>query len=89
MVAGWPAAAVLGFLVLTGLVMALGISSTARYECDRGRALAGPHVPGAESSNDRGSEGEGPLADAGPRAAAVSAGPQAAVSATLSAAATG
>src|SRR6476661_203209 len=29
---GWPALAVLGFLVLTGVVVVLGTSSTARYE---------------------------------------------------------
>jgi hypothetical protein len=47
----WPAVAVLGFLVFTGLVVALGASSTARYEFERNRAretqqpaapLAGP-----------------------------------------------
>ena len=32
---GWPATAVLGFLVLTGLVVVLGTSSTARYEFER------------------------------------------------------
>ncbi|TFV64068.1 UNVERIFIED_ORG: hypothetical protein E4P37_13570 [Bacillus sp. AZ43] len=32
---GWPAAAVLGFLLLTGVVVALGASSTARYEFER------------------------------------------------------
>lgn len=35
---GWPAMAVLGFLVLTGLVVALGSSSTARYEFQRNDA---------------------------------------------------
>jgi hypothetical protein len=34
----WPAVAVLGFLVFTGLVVALGASSTARYEFERNRA---------------------------------------------------
>lgn len=35
---GWPAAAVLGFLLLTGLVVLLGASSTARYEFERNGA---------------------------------------------------
>ncbi|MCV2490631.1 hypothetical protein OF117_14810 [Geodermatophilus sp. YIM 151500] len=35
---GWPAAAVLGFFVLTALVVALGASSTARYEFERNGA---------------------------------------------------
>jgi hypothetical protein len=35
---GWPAVAVLGFLVLTSLVVVLGSSSTARYEFERNRA---------------------------------------------------
>lgn len=32
---GWPAAAVLGFVLLTGLVVLLGASSTARYEFEK------------------------------------------------------
>ncbi len=35
---GWPAVAVLGFLLLTGVVVALGASSTARYEFERNAA---------------------------------------------------
>jgi hypothetical protein len=35
---GWPTLAVLGFLVLTSLVVILGTSSTARYEFERNRA---------------------------------------------------
>jgi hypothetical protein len=35
---GWPAMAVLGFLVLTGVVVVLGTSSTARYEFERNGA---------------------------------------------------
>jgi hypothetical protein len=35
---GWPAAAVLGFVLLTGLVVLLGASSTARYEFERNGA---------------------------------------------------
>ena len=38
MTVGWPAAAVVGFLVLTGLVVVLGTSSTARYEFERNGA---------------------------------------------------
>ncbi len=34
----WPTLAVLGFLVLTGVVVALGTSSTARYEFERNAA---------------------------------------------------
>src|SRR3954452_2201217 len=36
----WPAVALLGFLVFTGLVVALGSSSTARYEFERNRTRA-------------------------------------------------
>ena len=36
----WPAAAVGGFLLLIGLVIAMGASSTARYEFDRNRVSA-------------------------------------------------
>ena len=39
---GWPAVAVLGFLMLTGVVVALGTSSTARYEFERNRAREQP-----------------------------------------------
>jgi hypothetical protein len=35
---GWPTVAVLGFLVLTGLVVVLGTRSTARYEFERNGA---------------------------------------------------
>jgi hypothetical protein len=31
----WPAVALIGFLVLTGFVIAMGTSSTARYERER------------------------------------------------------
>ncbi|MGY1698966.1 hypothetical protein [Geodermatophilus sp. SYSU D00766] len=38
----WPAVAVVGFLVLTGLVIAMGASTTARYEREqRAAASAG------------------------------------------------
>ncbi|MFD2092743.1 uL10 family ribosomal protein [Blastococcus deserti] len=35
---GWPTMAVLGFLLLTGVVVALGMTSTARYEFERNGA---------------------------------------------------
>ncbi|MCW2701801.1 MAG: uncharacterized protein JWQ45_3336, partial [Blastococcus sp.] len=35
---GWPAMAVLGFMVLTGVVVALGLTSTARYEFEHNGA---------------------------------------------------
>ena len=34
----WPAVTLLGFLVLTALVIAMGTQSTARYERERERA---------------------------------------------------
>src|SRR3954452_14307768 len=39
----WPAVAVLGFVVLTCLVVALGTSSTARYEFEHNGARERPH----------------------------------------------
>ena len=45
----WPVVALVGFLVLTGLVIAMGISTTARYEREQ-RAAA--------SSATRASTGE-------------------------------
>jgi hypothetical protein len=44
----WPAVAVLGFLLFTGVVVALGTSSTARYEFERNGAGA-PHRTAAHS----------------------------------------
>jgi hypothetical protein len=38
----WPAVAALGFLLLTALVIALGVSSTARYDFDRNRVQDAP-----------------------------------------------
>ncbi|SEP26844.1 hypothetical protein [Trujillonella endophytica] len=38
----WPAVTLLGFLVLTGLVIVMGSSSTARYE--RERAASAPRA---------------------------------------------
>jgi hypothetical protein len=40
----WPAVTLLGFLVLTGLVILMGSSSTARYEREQ-RAASAPRVP--------------------------------------------
>jgi hypothetical protein len=37
----WPAVTLLGFLVLTALVIAMGIQSTARYEAEK-RAASAP-----------------------------------------------
>jgi hypothetical protein len=42
----WPAVALIGFLVLTGFVIAFGTSSTARYELERQTADA----PGRQSA---------------------------------------
>jgi hypothetical protein len=36
----WPAVTLLGFLLLTGLVIALGTQSTARYEAEKQRSDA-------------------------------------------------
>ena len=44
----WPAVTLLGFLVLTALVIAMGTQSTARYEREREREATGP-LPGAEA----------------------------------------
>ncbi len=40
----WPAVTLLGFLVLTGLVIVMGSSSTARYEREQ-RAAVAPRSP--------------------------------------------
>ena len=42
----WPAVTLLGFLVLTGLVIVMGSSSTARYEREKSAASA-PRVQSA------------------------------------------
>ncbi len=36
----WPAVALVGFLVLTGLVIAMGTSTTSRYEREREQCAA-------------------------------------------------
>ena len=43
----WPAVTLLGFLVLTALVIAMGTRSTARYEAERAEVTSGPrHTTG-------------------------------------------
>ena len=41
----WPAVTLVGFLVLTALVIAMGTSSTARYEREQRAAKAVPAGP--------------------------------------------
>ena len=41
----WPAVTLLGFLVLTALVIVMGTSSTARYEREQRAAQAVPARP--------------------------------------------
>jgi hypothetical protein len=43
----WPTVALIGFLVLTGFVIAMGASTTARYERER-RTVDTP--PGAQTA---------------------------------------
>lgn len=54
---GWPAVAVLGFVLLTGVVVALGTSSTARYEFERNgareRQSPGAHRIGSHPAGSR------------------------------------
>ena len=45
----WPAVTLLGFLVLTALVIAMGTQSTARYEREREERAAGSMPAGAET----------------------------------------
>ena len=45
----WPAVTLLGFLVLTALVIAMGTQSTARYERERAERTAGPRHAAAEA----------------------------------------
>src|SRR3954462_14462545 len=58
----WPMMAVLGFVALTGVVVALGASSTARYEFERNGARdqqrsaarrTGAHPAGSRSASRR------------------------------------
>jgi len=45
----WPAMTLLGFLVLTALVIAMGTRSTARYERERAELTTGPRHATAEA----------------------------------------
>ena len=76
----WPAMAVLGFVVLTSLVVALGTSSTARYEFEHngtrerqraGAAARAPTLPAAAP----GAGGRVPDAQAQPQAVDVAVRP--------------
>lgn len=40
----WPAVTLLGFLILTALVIALGTRSTARYEAERAEGAGHRHA---------------------------------------------
>lgn len=42
----WPAVTLIGFVVLTALVIAMGTSSTARYEREKRAAGAAPAARG-------------------------------------------
>jgi hypothetical protein len=44
----WPAVTLLGFLVLTALVIAMGTQSTARYEREREELASRPLPAGAD-----------------------------------------
>jgi hypothetical protein len=44
----WPTVTLLGFLVLTALVIAMGTQSTARYEREREELTTAPRHAGAE-----------------------------------------
>jgi hypothetical protein len=71
----WPAVAVLGFLLFTGVVVALGTSSTARYEFERNGAGApqrtAAHGRGAHPARGRAPSRPTGAADAQPRPQAV------------------
>src|SRR3954465_10873652 len=70
---GWPVVAVLGFLLMTGVVVALATSSTARYEFERNgtgeRQRSGSPVSPAPPAGSR-----SPPPPAGSRSPARSAG---------------
>ncbi|SHG74889.1 hypothetical protein SAMN05444351_3115 [Geodermatophilus nigrescens] len=61
----WPLVAVLGFLGLAGLVVALGRASTARYEFERNLARAGQQRP-VDVPAPAGGDPAGPATPAGP-----------------------
>jgi hypothetical protein len=46
----WPALTLLGFLVLTALVIAMGVQSTARYEAEKQAVSSGPRAAAAEAT---------------------------------------
>jgi hypothetical protein len=46
----WPAVTLIGFLVLTALVIAMGTSSTARYEREQRAATAVSARPAARAA---------------------------------------
>src|SRR5215218_3675957 len=66
----WPAVTVLGFLFFTGLVVALGTSTTARYEFERNGARA-PQRSAAESKAAHPAGSAAPSRPAGPAQGAV------------------
>ena len=70
----WPAAATLGFFVMTALVVVLGAGSTARYEFERNGASAPQPAP---AGGPIGNHPAGRRAPAASRAAAEQAAPQA------------
>jgi hypothetical protein len=45
----WPALTLLGFLVLTALVIAMGIQSTTRYEAEK-RAASGTRTTASDAA---------------------------------------
>ncbi len=44
----WPTVTLIGFLVLTALVIAMGMQSTARYERERDERTSGARLATAE-----------------------------------------
>jgi hypothetical protein len=46
----WPAVTLIGFLVLTALVIAMGTSTTARYEREQRAATASAARPAARAA---------------------------------------
>jgi hypothetical protein len=45
----WPTVTLLGFLILTALVIAMGTQSTARYEREREELASGPRQGAPEA----------------------------------------
>jgi hypothetical protein len=71
----WPTVAVLGFLAMTGLVVALGARSTARYEFERNRVQPQGAQPATrEASRASGRHPAGSRRAGDPRAGAAEAG---------------